>query len=233
MATFNIYCASYHRPENKVQDLLEYVTYVVRKSEEPLYRKCGKKQIWGIEDEKINSFVKVHNYIIENAPEDVVAVVDDDMEWFKYSMEHGVRIKDPEITTRELERLCQVVYDLDIGLLGSRITGDPKQYRAPFRFAGMIGPIRIYNRAKLKSRYNEMKFFSDTDYVLQELLNNRIILREDYFCAEAKIETNKGGMNDQRNRKIQLELAEYMKHKWGKYFAYSKENNVSKILVKR
>ena len=234
MSTFNIYVASTRRADKTiVHKLLEYCTFVVRKSEEEDYRKAGITSIWAIEDSEINSFSKVHNYIIEHAPEDIVCVLDDDMAHFRYSLDHNVPINDIEVTTREIERLAQIQWDLGVGLLGTRITASPKNYNAEYHFSGMIGPIRIYNRKVLKARYEHIRFFSDTDFVLQELLYNRIILRPDYFASDAKLETNKGGMNIRRNRKIQLELADYMSEKWGKYFSYRKENNTSKILVKR
>lgn len=234
MSTFNIYVASYHRADKTVvHKLLEYCTFVVRKSEEQTYRDAGIEQIWAIEDDKINSFAKVHNYLIENAPEDVICVLDDDFAHFRYSMDRNLPIKDVETPTREIERLAQIQYDLGVGLLGTRITSSPLNYNAEFHFSGMIGPIRIYNRNVIKARYEQMRFFTDTDFVLQELLLNRIILRPDYFTSDAQIETNKGGMNIRRTRDIQLKLAEEMKKKWGKYFRYQKWNNVSKILVKR
>jgi len=234
MSTFNIYVASYNRSEKTiVHKLLEYCTFVVRKSEEEAYKSKGIESVWAIDDEKINSFSKVHNYLIENAPEDVICVLDDDFAHFRYSMDRNLPIKDIVTPTREIERLAQILFDLGIGLLGSRITSSPLNYNAEFHFSGMIGPIRFYNRNVIKARYNHMRFFTDTDFVLQELLLNRIILRPDYFTSDAQIETNKGGMNIRRTRDIQLKLAEEMKQKWGKYFSYQKWNNVSKVLVKR
>lgn len=234
MSTFNIYVASYNRSDKTiVYKLLDYCTYVVRKSEEQKYRSVGINSIWAIDDELINSFSKVHNYLIEHAPEDVICVLDDDMKTFRYSTDRNLPIKDKTVSTREIERLAQIQYDLGVGLLGTRITASPKNYNAEYHFSGMIGPVRIYNREVVKARYDKLQFFADTDFVLQELLENRIILRPDYFATDALLETNKGGMNIKRNRDIQLKLAEKMKQKWGKYFAYSKENNVSKINVKR
>lgn len=98
----------------------------------------------------------------------------------------------------------------------------------------MIGPIRYYNRPVVKARYEELAFFSDTDFVLQELLLNRIILRPNYFGGNAKIETNKGGMNTRRTKSIQQKcFDEYMKPKWGKYVTFDTKRNVTAINVKR
>lgn len=234
MATFNIYIPSYHRwGVTKVYKSLEYCTYVVRKSEEPFYKALGV-DTWAIDDELINSFAKVQNYIIENAPEDVVCVLDDDIDNFYYRLDTSEMIKDPEVVTRELERIGQLCMDLDIGLVGSPIRNIPWGYTAEFHFSGMIGPIRYYNRKKIKkSRYIQMSFFGDTDFVLQELLNNRIILRPDYLVTDAKLETNKGGMNTKRNKQIQLQNYKDLKVKWGKYINFDTKKNVTKILVDR
>lgn len=86
--TFNVYVPSYKR-SNKIltQNAVEYCTYVVRKSEEEDYKKAGVKNIWAVEDELINSLVKVHNYIIDNAPEDVVCLIDDDVESLHFRLD--------------------------------------------------------------------------------------------------------------------------------------------------
>lgn len=72
--TFNIYVASYHRwNTTTVWKYLEYCTYVVRKSEEEAYRSVGIQNILAVEDDLICSFVKVHNWLIDNAPEVLIS----------------------------------------------------------------------------------------------------------------------------------------------------------------
>lgn len=122
MTTFNIYVASYHRAkETTVHQLLEYCTYVVRESEADEYRAAGIESVWGIPDEKICSFGKVQNYLIENAPEELICVLDDDISTFAYCLDHTVPITSKEIATRELERIGQLTIDLGVGMSGSRI----------------------------------------------------------------------------------------------------------------
>jgi hypothetical protein len=231
--TCNIYVASCHRwGTTTVYKRLEYCTYVVRKSEESQYAALGIKPL-AVEDSQINSFAKVQNWLIENAPEDIVAVLDDDINNFYYRLDKVARINDSATVTAEIERMCQLLADLDIGLLGTSITGIPYGYTAEFSLSAMIGPIRIYNRSRVKARYIAMPFFSDTDFVLQELKENRIILRPSYLTTDAKLETNAGGMNTGRHMKHQLEEADKMRRKWGKHFYYSPRNNVTKIVVRR
>ena len=89
---FNIYIPSYKRyNDTTVYKNLEYCTYVIRKSEEPYYKKLGVNLL-AVEDDKINSFTKVQNYLIENAPEDVICVIDDDVESFVYRLDKSIKI---------------------------------------------------------------------------------------------------------------------------------------------
>ena len=213
--TFNIYVISYRRSNAILTGKnLEYCTYVVRKSEEQLYKDAGVESVWAIEDELINSVGKVTNYLLDNAPEDVICVCDDDIETFYYRLSRKEKLKDPVVITREMERLGQLLADLDVGLLGTPITAVP-YYSHEFKLSGTIGPIRIYNRAKLKSRYIEMPFFTDTDFVLQELLKNRVIIHPEYFVTDAHLEVNKGGMNMARHKRNQNEAYRKLKEKWG------------------
>lgn len=230
---FNIYVPSYHRwKETEVFRKVEYCTYVVRKSEEQYYRDTGIESVLAVDDSEINSFVKVHTYLIQNAKEEVICVLDDDISRWYYRLSYKEEIKNPTVITRELERLGQILMDLGLGLLGTPITAIPYYYKE-WKLSGTIGPIRFYNRPKLKAVYQEMPFFTDTDFVLQELLLNRIVLKPEYFVTDAKLETNKGGMNTARHKRNQNEAYREMKKKWGKYVHYSPKTNVTKITVKR
>lgn len=234
MATFNIYVASYNRAkETTTYKHVEYCTYVVRKSQEEEYKQIPVKTL-AVEDEKINSFAKVQNWLIDNAPEDVICVLDDDIIRFVYVIDKRNTVRSPEIVTAEFERMAQIVEDLDIPLLGIPIVADPRKYSAEFKFSGVIGPMRIYNRKLIKARYEQMPFFGDTDFVLQELLLNRIVLRPCYLASDAKIEVNKGGMNLKRTKMMQEKTyKEILKPKWGKYVTFNTKSNVTNIRVKR
>jgi hypothetical protein len=230
---FNVYVISYNRADTTTTyKNLEYCTYVVRKSQEQAYSKLGVPLL-AVDDDLISSGVKVLNYLLDNAPEEVIAVLDDDIDKFVYRLDKNVTIDNPVDVNIELERLAQLLVDLDIGLLGVPVRSIPYGYIAEFNFAGLIGPVRIYNRPKIKSRYNDMPFFGDTDFVLQELLHNRIILRPNYFCADAQIETNAGGDNSYRTKHIQENQYRLMKAKWGKHISFNSKRNITQIHVKR
>ncbi len=232
--TFNIYVPSYNRSETTTTyKLLDYCTYVVRKSEEEKYKKLNVPLLV-VEDEKINSFTKVQQYLIDNAEEDIICVIDDDIQEFVYRLENKERIKDKEIIIAEIERIAQQIVDLDIGLGGLCVRDIPYGYIGEVNFNGITGSVRYYNRNKLKSKYNHnLKFFQDVDFVLQELLINRIIFRPNYFIGCAQVETNKGGGTSNKTIKMKEDCYRELRKKWGKDINFNLKKNITKILVNR
>lgn len=233
--TFNIYVMSYNRYDKiMTKNLLEYCTYVVRKSQEQAYRDAGIDDLIAVEDELIDSGIKALEWIINNTPEDIVAILDDDIKTFVYRGKDNYNIEDPEVATNEIERLAQVLYDLDIGYLTTDATPRPFGYDQPFGFVGTSGPFRIFNKKKYKTvRDKTIPYNSDIDAILQELLVNRIIVNPKYFVASAQIDTNTGGMTTDKTRKAQLESIHNLELKWGKYFSYDYKHNTPHIRVKR
>ena len=234
MRDFNIYVPSYGRAETTTTfKLLEYCTYVVRKSQEEQYKARGIENIWAIEDYKIDNLCKVSNYIVDNSPEKVIFTIDDDVDYFLYRLDKNVKIDDKEIIMGEIERIAQIIVDLGIGFAAEDAAIAPWNYSAEFTFKGTTGAMRWYNKDAYKARFKEEVYHNcDLDVVLQELLVNRIILRPMYFCVKAGTDTNSGG-NSSKTRKEQKDCAYEMKRKWGKYFDYNFKNNKPRINVSR
>lgn len=235
MATFNIYVPSYKRYNNLLTyKYLEYCTYVVRKSEEQDYINAGVKNVWAIEDSLIDSFSKVTNYIIDNSPEDVVCVLDDDVNAICYRLDVLEKLSDPTTITREIERLAQICFDLDVGYLACPSDSNVKYYDKPYKFVGVNGGLKIFNKKVLKSRFEpSLKFLSDIDLQLNELLKNRIILIPNYFCFQCSIDTNSGGSNNNKKLSDFDSENEYMNQKWGRYYEMADGKSAGKIRVKR
>lgn len=230
-----IYVRSYHRADNILtNNLLEDCTYVVRKSEEQDYFNAGIKKIWAVDDELINSDIKSFQYIVENAKEDVFCILDDDIEDFMYRLDTNTPIeKNKEIITSEIERIAQMLIDLNLGLATTDATGVPYGYDGEFAFKGTTGAIKWINKSVYKAKIDEkVKYNYDLDIILQELLFNRIILKPRYLIANAQIDKNAGG-DSSKIRKNMLESINNMKQKWGKYFEYDLRKNVPKMNVKR
>lgn len=232
---FNIYVPSYNRYDAILtKNLLEYCTYVVRKSEEDAYRAAGVNSIISVEDSLICSAEKVHNWLIENAEEEVIAVLDDDIEYVNYRLDEIERIDDPVQLTSELERLGQIVYDLGIGYMASPNDNALMYYDRPFKFVGVTGSMKIYNRTKLRARLQEdLHCLSDMELELEELLHNRIILIPVFLTASGRVDTNAGGNNNTKTKSMFDAEDEILKLKWGQYYEKASEKSRGGIRVKR
>lgn len=233
--TFNIYVRSYNRYNDiETGRCLDYCTYIVRKSQEPMYRDAGIEDVLGVEDELVNSGEKVLNYLLDNAEEDVVAILDDDIETFRYRLDEYETITDPAVVTMEIERLAQLITDLGIGYASVAGHTNLLYYDSPFKWVGVNGGVKIFNRSKCRSRFDGMfRFLSDDDFELQELLSNRIILLSEYFIHEGKINTNAGGNNDNKTLQEFRENHERLKLKWGKYYRMPENSGSGGFKVKR
>jgi hypothetical protein len=233
--SLGVYVRSYKRHDKILtENLLENCVYVVRKSEESDYFKAGVNKIWAIDDELIDSGVKCFWYIIENAKEDVLCILDDDIEDMMYRLDLNTPLnKDKELISSEIERIAQLLVDLDIGFATIDATGVPYGYDGEFAFKGTAGAIKWINKSKFKAKPDDkVRYNFDLDIVLQELLTNRIILKPRYLVANAVIDKNNGG-GSSKLRKNMIESIYNMKHKWGKYFDYGLKHNKPVIKVKR
>ena len=235
MKTFNIYVRSYNRYDNVMtSELVEYCTYVVRASQADLYKAKGVK-VLAVEDRFIDSGAKVLNWLIENAEEDVIAVLDDDIKRFKYRLDKYDLNLSKEQATREIERLGQLISDLDIGYATIAGHGNLLYYDRPFRFVGVNAGLKIFNRAKVVGRFDSsIRFLYDDDFQFQELLTNRIALICEYFLCDSFIDTNGGGNNDDKTKAEFQYNHDELKRRWGKYYKKpSKYGGSGSLLVKR
>lgn len=232
---FGIYIPSYNRADTiSTHKLLEYYKVVVRKSQKEDYLKViPEENLIAVDDEEICSVSKVWNWVIDNAEEEVIAILGDDMSGCLYRLDFNVTIEDYSLITAEIERIAQLIYDLDIGYGCDDATNTPWNYNQEFAFTGTTGGITWVNRKVYKSRYNDaIGYCCDFDVVFQELLKNRIVLKPKYFCPVAGTDTNKGG-NSSKTRQSMIDSFKTMKLKWGKYFDYDLKSNKVFCRVKR
>ncbi len=233
--SLGIYVQSYHRYEKILtQNLLERCTYVVRESEADLYKAAGVKDILAAPDEEVDSAIKTYWWIIDHAPEDIVFVADDDIEDVMYRLDDITHINgDKNIIMAEIERIAQLMADLDIGYACIDATGVPYGYDGEFAFKGTSGSMKWVYKKVLKARPDERcKYNYDLDLILQELAHNRIILKPRYIVGKDFQDTNAGG-DSSKLRQDQIDSIENMKRKWGKYFKYNYKNNRPRINVQR
>ena len=244
--SFNVYVMSYQRHDKIMSEhCLEYCTYVVRESEEELYRQAGVKDILVIpNDAKLSTGTRIWNFmttlwwIIENTPEDVIFVADDDIKHFVYRLNDNLPItqdnySDPlGVSMGEIERIAQLLVDLDLGFACDNPQPAPYVYNKEIAFIGMPGAIRWINKRALKAKFNPKDWAtSDIDFVYQELLANRIILLPKYFYSQSTKDVNKGGTTIDSSLNYKFRCA--MKNKWGKYYDFDYRKNQARIKVKR
>jgi hypothetical protein len=171
---------------------------------------------------------------VDHAPEDVVFIADDDIEDIMYRLDDTTRLnKDKETIMAEIERIAQMMVDLNVGYACIDATGIPYGYDGEFAFKGTSGSLKWVYKPVLKARPDEQcKYNYDLDLVLQELLHNRIILKPRYIIGKDFQDTNAGG-DSSKLRQDQIDSIENMKRKWGKYFKYNYKNNKPQINVPR
>lgn len=235
--SFNIYIMSYSRPDVMMTEkLVEYSTLVVREDEADEYRKYGDANLLVIPKGEAHDFASTFFGIVNNTPEDVICILDDDIKSFCYRQDVYLPLKGDsgiEITTSEIERIGQLLYDLNLGLAFSCMTGALFAYDREFAFKGMPGPVRWVNKNAFKAKYNPNDAAAgDIDIALQELLMNRVVLQEKFLFA-ANHQNEIIGKNEVLERSDHVNYVHAMKNKWGKYYSYDFKKNEARIKVSR
>lgn len=245
--SFNIYVMSYKRAKITISHRnFNDCTYVVREFEADEYRDAGITNLLVIPNgatlkngASVNGFMSTFFWILENTPEEVVCIVDDDIKSYHFRCKQGdIDImknyaNHKDIVENEIERLAQCLVDLDLGMLCTHPTLNPHSFVSEFEFVGAPGSTRIVNKKAFKAMFNPSDpATSDVDMILQELLKNRIVLRTSYFLTGTlpNLVTQGGTSN---SKKIQSDLHLAIKNKWGRYFHYDEEHSFSRIKVKR
>lgn len=147
--TFGIYVPSYKRYDCiKTDKVLNDCTYVVRESEEQLYRDAGVRKILAAPDQEIDSLPKIRQWIIDHTPEDIIVQIDDDIERFSYVNKVNMEeIPDIEHKRREVGKLLTLTIEkkwFDMILSGEKT----EEYRELKRYYDS----RFRNAAMLKNQ---------------------------------------------------------------------------------
>lgn len=234
--TFGVYIPSYNRYERGMitGKLFEHPIHVVRKSQEEQYKEHGFTNVISVDDELVDGYSDVYNWIVSNANEDVIAIVDDDVKNFMYRLEYNYPIEDVETCQSEFERLAQLIWDLDLGLAFGSATPTPYVYTSEFGWFGIPGAFKIVNRKCIKAKMDtDLPRNTDIDYVLQELLKNRVCLNAKYLVDNPYNDRSTNTSGSTYNSNAIEASVDMMKLRWGKYFDYNANKNVPYIRVQR
>lgn len=236
--TFNIYVMSHQRANIHLTDkVVEYYTYVVREEEAEEYRENGHNNLLVIPTGAVTDFTSTLFWILKNTTEDVVAILDDDIKRFAYRTIDWQPIEANEdgkfLVSQELERIAQLLVDLNLGFAFPPMSKALYAYDKPFHNIGCPGQFRIINKKHFKATYDpDDKATGDIDLMLQEVLKNRICLREMYFLPDA-IQDKILGNDEVGFRQDHYEYIYALMNKWGKYFNYNFKQNEAKIKISR
>ena len=234
--TFGVYiptCGRYGRGMITGK-LFESPKHVVRKSEEQAYADAGFVNIVAVEDKEIAGYAPVYNWIVDNAEEDVIVICDDDVKNFIYRTDTNVPITDVETCQAEFERLGQLIWDLDLGIAFGSATPTPYVYTSEFGWYGIPGAFKVVNRRCVKARMDTLlQRNTDIDYVLQELLKNRVCLNAKYLCDNPFEDDTTNTSGSKYNPTAIAASVEMMESRWGRHFSYNSKKNVPMIHVER
>ena len=228
---YKIYVASYKRANIcKTHKYLKNITYVVMESEEKEYKK-KHDNLWVIPNEVQGNLARVWNYILDNAPEENIILIDDDIKHFgRYNGNKSYKLNELEVYNM-IEQGIQLATDLNVVYWGLNCLADKGAYReyTPFGMTSYIGgPFQAHRKNDL--RYDEVIFLKeDYDMSLQVLNKYRKNLRMNmyhYVCEQATIA---GGCADYRNVAKEKKQNNLLQKKWGnKIVKFDKSNKSNK-----
>lgn len=227
---YKIYSPSYKRADVcKTHKYIPSVTYVVRESEAEDY-KSVHENLWIVPDSAQGNVARIRNYILDNAPEDNIVFMDDDIKNFGRFNGNELMKLDNEGVLNMIQEGFQLAEDLNTCYWGINLLQDKGAYReyTPFGTCQMIlGPF--CGHRKNPFRYDEKIYLKeDYDMSLQVLNKYRKTLRLNmyhYVCDQA---TLKGGCADARSVAREMEHILMLQKKWGTDIVKFDTSNKSK-----
>lgn len=211
------YSPSYKRHNSvQTQKIYKDVKYVVMESEAESYIKNGNN-CWVVPDSAQGNVSRIRNYILDNAYEKRIVIMDDDIN----GIGRWERQKKKILSESEFYEFCEMGFDLcdSIGVKywGINLLQDKGAYReyTPLSFTNIIlGPFQAFNDLDL--RYDEsLPLKEDYDLSLQVLNKYRKTLRFNAYHYLAKQHVNVGGCAIYRSLEREKEQMQLLIKKWG------------------
>ena len=218
-ADFRIYCPSYKRSDIAISHNIfekDIFTYVVRESEEHLYKKFGV-DLLVIPEGKVSNLVNTVNWILDNRKSEYAIKVDDDTKAIWWLLNRKKRKLSPEEITHFCNIGYQMAFDCGAGLWGMNVNNDPLAYQInkPFGFADMIlGPWQGF--VDMDMRYDEELYLKeDYDLSLQVLHKHRKTFRFNFLSYDVDHQKLPGGCQTYRTNEREQEQNLLLQKKWG------------------
>lgn len=174
-------------------------------------------EILAIPDELKGNIAKVRNWILDNANDDEIVMMDDDISQVGFH-ENMIQISmSPKKIIRFLKNGYQMAKDLGVSLWGVNLQSDPKFYReySPFSFhSPILGTFSCHYKPQI--RYDENLFLNeDYDFFLKTINEHRKTLRFNKYYYKADHLGKSGGCGSYRLKDFEIEQAEKMIKRWG------------------
>ena len=211
------YSPSYKRPDGvTTQKIYKKVKYVVMESEAEAYKQKGH-DCWIVPDSAQGNVSRIRNYILDNAKEKQIVILDDDLSGIGRWQEQSHK----KLTESEFYEFCEMGFllakDLDVKYWGMNLLQDKGAYMeyTPLSLKSVIlGPFQAFNNLDL--RYDEsLPLKEDYDLSLQVLNKYRKTIRFNAYHYLAKQHTNKGGCANYRSLEYEKEQMKKLIEKWG------------------
>lgn len=215
------YCPSYKRADDlKIRKWFPGVWLCIHEFEWDYYADVADDPYGHImPDDLKGNMAKVRNWILDNAEEDVVIMIDDDVKGL-YRVEDR---KWEQLSLEEVKEKCQQwaqeAYHLGTPLFGVNTNNDRGSYReySPISFLSPIlgsffGIIKEGNDIRFDER---LSLNEDFDYYLQVIRKHHKALRWNKYHYKAAHIKGLGGCCSYRTTEEEKRQAEIMLRKWG------------------
>ena len=213
-----IFIPSYKRVGRvKTRETIGGGVLAVHEFEAEEYEKKEGGELLIIPDKLRGNIAKVRNYILENANDDEIVMMDDDIAEIGYHENLEQIPMDSEKITKLLENGYRMAEDLGTSLWGVNLQSDPKFYReySPFSLLSpILGTFSCHYKPTL--RYDENLYLNeDYDFYLKTINKYRKTLRLNKYYYKADHLNKSGGCGAYRLKDTEIEQAKMMQKRWG------------------
>ena len=213
-----IFIPSYQRAGDvKTRETLGGGILAVHEFEAKKYEEKDGGEILVIPDDLKGNIAKVRNFILENADDEEVVMMDDDISVIGYHEKlERIRMNGEKIL-HFLKSGYEMARELGVTLWGVNLQADPKFYReySPFSFLSpVLGTFSCHLNTKIK--YDESLFLNeDYDFFLKTIRKMRKVLRFNKYYYIADHLKSGGGCGSYRLKDFEIEQGKLMEKRWG------------------
>ena len=213
-----IYVPSYKRAGDVLtRKVIPDSILAIHEFEKDYYKKKEGGELLVIPDDLRGNIAKVRNFILDNANDDKIVMLDDDVKAVGYHQDCNQNVMNYNQILDFLDNGYIMCKELGCSLWGINLQSDPKFYREynPFSLLGaVLGTFSCHFKPEL--RYDEKLFLNeDYDFFLKNIKKYRKVLRFNKYYYVANHLNKKGGCGSYRLKDTEIEQAKIMQKRWG------------------